>query len=194
MRYSTDHKQQTRERIMRAAAGQFRAHGYDGVGVDGLVKAAGVTNGAFYGHFASKSAAYREIVASGLTDLVEGIKRCRAEHGAAWPAVFARFYFSEAKLDLVDNLCALPGFAPDAVRVDAAVAQSFERELGEVHRHLAAGLAEQDADDRGWAMLAVMLGGVTLARAISDPAARRQVAAVFEAQLVAAAGAGKPSI
>ena len=57
MRYSAEHKKQTRARILAAAGQLFRREGYGGSGIDGLTRGAGVTNGAFYGHFRSKSEA-----------------------------------------------------------------------------------------------------------------------------------------
>jgi len=46
---------QTRERLLRAAADAFAAHGYDGTRVADIAAAAGVSNGALYAHFASKA-------------------------------------------------------------------------------------------------------------------------------------------
>ncbi|WP_404405451.1 TetR/AcrR family transcriptional regulator [Pelagibacterium halotolerans] len=53
----------TRSRILHTAFGLFLAHGYDGTGMAQLLSACGVSKGAFYHHFASKEALYREVVA-----------------------------------------------------------------------------------------------------------------------------------
>ncbi|MGD0103648.1 MAG: TetR/AcrR family transcriptional regulator [Rhodopila sp.] len=47
---------ETRERILTAAGRLFREHGVDGVGVDAVMREAGLTHGGFYLHFASKEA------------------------------------------------------------------------------------------------------------------------------------------
>ena len=47
-------KQETHERILDVAARAIRRHGYAGVGVADVMKAAGLTHGGFYGHFDSK--------------------------------------------------------------------------------------------------------------------------------------------
>src|SRR3954454_19208171 len=44
-------KEETRERILRAAARAIRKHGYEGVGVAEVMKEAGLTHGGFYAHF-----------------------------------------------------------------------------------------------------------------------------------------------
>src|SRR5215475_3909202 len=45
----------TRERLLRAAAAVFAERGYDGTRVADIAAAAGVSNGALYGHFGSKA-------------------------------------------------------------------------------------------------------------------------------------------
>ena len=92
MRYTQEHSEQTRTRILDAAGREFRSHGYSGIGVDGLVGAAGVTSGAFYGHFRSKADAFRAAATAGLERLHQGIGRFRSQHGAGWLAAFAAFY------------------------------------------------------------------------------------------------------
>src|ERR1051325_11635968 len=49
-------KEETRERILRAAARAIRKYGYDGVGVADVMKDAGLTHGGFYAHFESRDA------------------------------------------------------------------------------------------------------------------------------------------
>ena len=64
MRYSKDHKQATRQRILQAAGRRFKQDGIDGAGVAAVMSDAGLTNGAFYAHFASKE----DLVANVLAD------------------------------------------------------------------------------------------------------------------------------
>jgi AcrR family transcriptional regulator len=46
---------ETRTRLLRAAADEFAARGYDGTRVADIAAAAGVSNGALYAHFGSKA-------------------------------------------------------------------------------------------------------------------------------------------
>ena len=57
MRYSAEHKQQTREKLLHSSGALAKAGGFATTGVDGLMKAIGLTGGAFYSHFPSKNAA-----------------------------------------------------------------------------------------------------------------------------------------
>ena len=54
VRYDKEHKQATRQRIIETAGHRFKQDGIDGSGVATLMADAGLTNGAFYAHFASK--------------------------------------------------------------------------------------------------------------------------------------------
>src|SRR5260370_32434773 len=54
MRLTQAESEQNRKRILEVAGRLFRQRGFDEVGVDDLMKAAGFTHGGFYNHFASK--------------------------------------------------------------------------------------------------------------------------------------------
>src|SRR5262245_35180242 len=54
MRYPAEHKQETRERIVRAAARRFRRRGTDGAAIADLMRDLRLTHGGFYRHFGSK--------------------------------------------------------------------------------------------------------------------------------------------
>jgi TetR/AcrR family transcriptional repressor of nem operon len=56
VRYSQSHKQETRRKVVRAAAAAVRAKGPDGVGFAEIIAEAGLTHGGFYAHFPSKEA------------------------------------------------------------------------------------------------------------------------------------------
>ena len=54
MRYPADQKARARDALLRAGTRSFKTSGFNGVGVDGLAAAAGVTSGAFYSNFPNK--------------------------------------------------------------------------------------------------------------------------------------------
>src|SRR4051812_30912642 len=74
MRYTNDHKQVTRQRIVEAAGRRFKQDGIDGAGVATVMSDAGLTNGAFYGHFTSKE----DLVANVLADQLRAQRRSLA--------------------------------------------------------------------------------------------------------------------
>ncbi|MFP3408531.1 TetR/AcrR family transcriptional regulator, partial [Pseudomonas sp. SIMBA_065] len=62
MRYSNEHKQQTRERLLSSSGALAKRGGFSSTGVAGLMKAIGLTGGAFYDHFPSKDDLFTEVV------------------------------------------------------------------------------------------------------------------------------------
>jgi AcrR family transcriptional regulator len=183
MRYSAEHKQQTRERIMDAAARVFREDGFGGAGIDGLTKAAGVTNGAFYGHFKTKTDAFREAVVAGLNGLRTTISAFRAEHGAAWIPAFARFYLGPRQEVPLGEACALPTLSPEVMRADPETRTAFSAGLQALIDAVAAGRPEPDAgarQDAAIVMLALLAGGAMLGRAVNDPALAARINRTIE--------------
>jgi len=49
-----EHKRETRDRIVEAAAAALRSNGIDGVSIAEIMAEAGLTHGGFYAHFKSK--------------------------------------------------------------------------------------------------------------------------------------------
>lgn len=181
-RYKPGHREESRRRILEAAGRGFRVGGYGGIGVDGLAKAAGVTSGAFYGHFASKADAFQAAVEAGLEDLREGIERFRRDHGAQWLERFVDFYM-DAKLrcDLAEA-CALPTLSPEVIRSDAGARGLYSAALDRVVRAVAEGLDGNDpeaARERAMALLALLSGGVTMARAVPDEMRSQEIASAI---------------
>jgi AcrR family transcriptional regulator len=116
MRYRAEHKQEAREKLLEAAGRGFRRLGYGGIGVDALAKEAGVTSGAFYGHFKSKDAAFETAALAGLEDLRAGIAALQAEQGARWAEAFIAFYLGERLTCALDASCGLQSLTPDVTR------------------------------------------------------------------------------
>ena len=62
MPYSPEHKQNSREQILSGAMNLFSRKGFSNVSIDEVMAEAGMTRGAFYAHFESKSVLYAEAV------------------------------------------------------------------------------------------------------------------------------------
>lgn len=179
MRYSAEHKQETRARILSAAGQIFRREGYGGSGIDGLTRAAGVTNGAFYGHFRSKSEAFREAVVAGLEELRLGIAGIKAARRVEWCAAFVSYYLGDKRTCALDVSCALPSLSPEVMRADTETRTVYERELQRLIAEVADGLpggTDELRTERAVALLALLSGGVTMARAVADPALANRIA------------------
>src|SRR5882724_1569843 len=73
MRKSRSEAAKTRERIVSAAAAEFRQHGIAATGLADLMKAAGLTHGGFYRHFASKDELIKEASAAAIATTLDGL-------------------------------------------------------------------------------------------------------------------------
>ncbi len=173
MRYGVEHKARTRERILAAAARRFRVHGYRGVGVDGVMSAAGLTPGGFYAHFRSKQALLTEALALTLaqtrTLLLGGLDHLS---GPAWMRAVVGRYLSRSHRDHPDAGCPVPALASEIAREGRAPRQALEEYLqalvGELapHTPAAPGLPPED---RVLATIALCAGALSLSRAVNDP-------------------------
>lgn len=179
MVYREEQKKVTRQRIVDAAGRGFRRGGYGGIGVDGLAKEAGMTSGAFYVHFDSKKAAFRETMLQGMAELHDYVLQLQEEHGADWWPEFVVFYLTTKRTCNLSESCALQSLPPEVARLDESLRSEFEKELRAVAKVIAAGPPSPAApadDESAYAALALLTGAVTMARAVSSKALSQKIA------------------
>ena len=183
----SEQKRETRQRILDAAARGFRRGGFGGLGVDGLAKEAGVTSGAFYVHFKSKSDAFRESVAQGVADVERGVRQFQTTSPKTWWSEFVRFYLgTKRKCELAES-CGLQSLASEVARADAASRKAFTSELMKVAQVIADGPRPSDAPattEDAYIALSTLIGTVTLTRAVDDAGLANRIAAAAEAALL----------
>ncbi len=169
MRYGKDQKQRTRRRILDAAGRRFKHDGIDGAGVAAVMSDAGLTNGAFYAHFASKE----DLVANVLSDQL----RAQRQRFAAQPSdragleAIIRLYLSPQHRDECADGCTSAALLDEVVRRPAATRQVFTDELLEIADDIAARIAPTGAEAArtdALALFGMMIGTLQLARALND--------------------------
>ncbi len=179
MRYSSDHKAESRSRVLTAAAQQLRAHGPHKVSVAEVMSAAGLTHGAFYAHFESKDALVAEAVSEMFTDVSDrlgGLQDFSAYEGNALRAALRTFltgYLSASHRDGPERGCPLPALVTDMSRMDVRTRSNFTIGLNRLTGRIAdalSRLARTNADAEARAVVAQMVGAVSLARAIGPGA------------------------
>lgn len=181
-----EQKAQTRQRIVEAAARSFRRSGF-GVGVDGLAKEAGVTSGAFYVHFDSKNAAFREAVVHGMADLKAGVLHYQATYGRTWWEEFVRFYLGAKRQCDLSESCSLQSLSPEVARASAEARDAFEAGLQDVAVTIVSGPRAPKAPrtvETACAALAALVGAVILARAVGSAQVADAIAAATGAALL----------
>ncbi len=159
--------EETRRRLLAAAARGFRTSGYGALGVDAVAKDAGVTSGAFYAHFGSKADAFRETLRTGLDELRDGIASWR-EGGPGWLRRFATWYLGPQRRANLGSSCALPTLSLEAARSDHETRAQYAEQIRSIAATLADGPGAA-AQERALAILALLSGGMTMAHAVDDP-------------------------
>lgn len=173
MRYSNEHKAETRRRVLKEAAQEIRAKGPDGVAVAGVMARAGLTHGGFYAHFESKDAMIADAIGTMFDDARE--RSDAIEHTAdprAALRAYVDFYLSPAHRDRRERGCPLPTLSGDLARSGGAQRERFGKGVKALTARLAkalGGIGVTDPHAEGSAMLAQMVGAVALARAVADP-------------------------
>lgn len=189
MPYAPDHKARTRLRILEHAARLFRRHGYDGVGIDVIMEAAGLTRGGFYAHFRSKADLLAAVTAD-ESDFVRRLRNARAgaptDSGAGARAVIEG-YLDPANRGRVGAGCTLAALTGDVARAPRRVRRAYTdlvRSLAaELRQHVPAGLPDPRA--RALAAVALCFGGIAIARAVADDQLASEIEAACLARAVA---------
>jgi TetR/AcrR family transcriptional repressor of nem operon len=169
-RYSKEHKQETRQRIIATAGRRLKRDGIDGSGVATLMKDAGLTNGAFYSHFESKD----DLVAGAIADQLHTLHAnivAQAEPGKAGLEQIVRWYLSAHHRDDPDG-CPNAALLDEIARSgDDAIRQAYTDGVLVVIDGLAARMAPEDppsARVKALSLLGLMAGTLQLARALTD--------------------------
>jgi TetR/AcrR family transcriptional regulator, transcriptional repressor for nem operon len=169
MRYSTDHKQATRQRILEAAGRRFKQEGIDGAGVAAVMSDAGLTNGAFYAHFASKEDLVANVLADQLRAQRQSFDTQPPDRGEL--EAFIRSYLSPQHRDQCADGCPSAALLDEIARRPAATKQVFTDELMGVIDDIASRLDPTDAEAAradALTLFGLMLGTLQLARALTD--------------------------
>jgi len=169
MRYGKDQKQATRQRIVEAAGRRFKQDGIDGAGVAAVMADAGLTNGAFYAHFASKE----DLVANVLADQL----RAQRQRFGAQPSdragleAIIRAYLSPQHRDQCADGCPSAALLDEIARRPTATRHVFTDELLDTADDIAARIDPTDPDAAqpdALAIFGLLIGTLQLARALTD--------------------------
>jgi TetR/AcrR family transcriptional regulator, transcriptional repressor for nem operon len=164
-----ERKAETRQKIMEAAGALFRKQGIDAVGVDAIMRAAGLTHGGFYAHFASKEALVAEVSAASLARAAGRWERISQEGDSRNAlAKIVEAYLDPAHIAASEHGCMLTTLGPEVARrlaARAAVTDSI-RTMADALQRCLPGQRRRDA----LAVLSGMVGAVVLARLSDDPA------------------------
>lgn len=170
MKVSREQVGENRRRILDEAGRLFRARGFDAVSVAEVMKAAGLTHGAFYGHFQSKD----DLIAQTLSHVLASTQ-AQAEPGA----FLAGYLSSEHCADAATG-CPVAGLGAETLRQSPQARAAMTAGLREQLRRMSESAQGADAQARRREAIgrwSAMVGALTLARLSDDPALAQEILA-----------------
>src|SRR5262245_10307904 len=149
MRYSAEHKQHTRERIVRAAARRFRSRGSEGAGVADLMRDLRLTHGGFYRHFESKEELFAEAFEQSLREVGDRVTKAieQAPPGGELKAILEAYLDPDHCSDVAGG-CPVAALASEVARRPRAERARFLRALKAHIRRMAKYLPGADDEER----------------------------------------------
>lgn len=194
MPYAPDHKSRTRARIVASASRLFNRHGFGGVTINRIMAEAGLTRGGFYAHFPDKESLYTEAVTHILGN----------NPAAEWDEFYVDFsavgavlsrqlveaYLSRRHHESIDVSCPMITLSADVVRGGKAVQGAFRTVLAAMSGAFAAGLDGSAASTRprSLALVAAVVGGMMLSRAVGEDALADEIRAAVRAHVLRESG------
>ena len=177
MRYAETHKQETRKRVVQAAAAAVRAKGPDGVGVAEIMGEVGLTHGGFYAHFPNKEALVVAAIEEAFGQSARRFARMlEGLDAAASLDAFVDAYVSMDHRANTSGGCPIATLSSDLPRQGPAIRAAYERGVRGLIGRLEGWLAE-DRKRLAPSLLAEMAGAVSLSRAMSEDVAAERLLA-----------------
>ena len=190
-RITKQEKERNRRRIVDSASSRFRVSGVDGTGIEEVMRAAGLTHGGFYNHFASKDDLAVEVYRDAFTAPHAKVARAVAGPPAGAESCLRQViddYLSPRHRDAPDGGCPSAALAIDAARHGDGVQGAYRDGVNGYLDGFTAGLL-RDAAARGEVvapaavrqqavtLLAEIVGALTLSRAVlrADPGLSEEI-------------------
>ena len=162
-RMSEAEKRKSHKRILDAASSSMRENGIGATSVSDVMKAARLTHGGFYRHFSSKdelvAAAFRQAVDDVVADMEAA--RSKTEHDKARDQYIA-MYLSRDHVQDRGQGCPLAAMGPEIALQENDAKEAASSTVERMAKLLTSG--DGGAGSQGIAMMALLLGTITLAR------------------------------
>jgi TetR/AcrR family transcriptional repressor of nem operon len=177
VRYPVDHKAKAREALLKGGARSLKTCGFNGIGVDGLAAAAGVTSGAFYSNFPSKEAMLEAVIdAQGVGEpFLSDMDSATPAEGRAQLISFIEDYISTHHSADAAEGCMMPALSADVARAQPSIQDAYARKVTALVDRIA-GMVDRDASDRhrrAWSIVALMVGSIVISRGMPEQSESR---------------------
>ena len=179
MRYGANHKQQTRGRIVRAAARRFRSRGGEGAGIGDLMHDLRLTHGGFYRHFKSKERLFVEAFEQALKEAGDRMTKAieQAPRGSELQALIDG-YLDIAHVNDMAGGCPVAALASEVARRPQGAREPFLQALRAHVRRMEQYIPAENHERRrqkAISLLTGMAGTLTVARAFTEEHDQRAI-------------------
>lgn len=171
MPYPAGHRAQIKRKIVESARRLFNRYGFDNVSLHQIMSGAGLTHGAFYAYFKSKSDLYAEVLGCFFTDpewknCWDGVEVDLASTDVGPQVV--RAYLSRQHFEDVENSCPMVALPTDVTRRGETAQRAFETVFRAMVGVLERSLVDKGRSQRARAeaIAALCVGGMVVARAV----------------------------
>lgn len=170
MSAKVEQKERTHAAIIASACKLLREKGIGGARVADVMSGAGLTVGGFYAHFASKEALVDEAIRR-TAAFMRGklFERIEEKPLADRAEVVLKRYLSAAHRDDPANGCPMPAIVGEVTTTTPEHRGVLAEQLSDLAEELTKHLAKGDAGSKrvtALGMIALMYGGISLARAV----------------------------
>lgn len=179
MKVSKEQVADHRKQILAAAGRLFRRHGFD-VTVADVMEEAGLTHGAFYGHFPSKEA----LIAEAVGEALPKFSGSASQRNSA--AEFAAGYLSVRHRNNRDTCCLFSSLGTEAARGSADLRHRMTQSVRARINHLSEEAKGGTPDEKRRSAIAAwssMVGAMVLARIVDDETLSKEILAETRASL-----------
>jgi AcrR family transcriptional regulator len=172
MRYSKDHKDASRQRLIELSGSHAKQHGFNESAMASLAASAGVTTGALYKHFAGKADLFAAVITAELERTAKMYDGFDPDDDSGAKSLAG--YLSLQHVRHPEQGCPLPSLTPEIARADDATQVAYQAGLLEIHAKLRRLTA---TSEDAWTLMAQNVGAVMLARAIPSEELQREILA-----------------
>jgi TetR/AcrR family transcriptional repressor of nem operon len=162
MRYTKDHKDASRQRLIELSGSHAKKHGFNDSGMASLAASAGVTTGALVQALRWQGRSVRGADHGRARAHGEGCTTASTQPPMSSAAKSLAGYLSLQHVTHPEQGCPLPSLTPEIARADDAAQAAYQAGLLEIHAKLRRLTA---TSEDAWTLMAQNVGAVMLARA-----------------------------
>lgn len=181
-------KEESRERILDAAARAVRRGGFRGVAVAEVMSDAGLTHGGFYAHFSSRDALLSAALGKAGKEVAESLGQNMARLKSAGLSPFRALvesYLYEGEIANRDAGCPVAALCSEVPTQTSEIVHAFRPLVTNLHRLVAETLPEGHGKEAAWTITSSLVGAVQLARALGDGEEGRAILAQVKQEILA---------